>query len=1255
MVIRCKGYPAIGIRLNKFIFSIVFLVNSLITFGQNNVLRLDQITTKDGLPQNSVQAILQDRYGFIWLSSFSGVYKFDGYEFIDYRPNPEDQHALISRGVYNLVTDSQQNIYVTFFDTTYVCRYNYDSDNFERILRYKLKDYVIQQITRKRKQAIKYFDTHDSHWEYSDNLLTRKKLVTGEINKYWIEAPQSLSMTNDAISCMFIDKHENLWLGTENQGMYKVNTNSKQFFAYYSNNSGKNYLVKDIIRAVAVDKSGNIWLGTFYNGIYIYNRINNTVSTIRHDRPNPGNSLVSDEIRSILCDSKGIVWIGTKRGLSRYNPQTGVYTNYDTVSVNRIPHNWVHSIMEDHLGVIWIGTFNGIARYDEQTGHFVTYSPNKLFTNNQVDALFEDSKHNIWVATQAGGVTCLIRKEDPLQFNPVYYINSKLDRNSISSNRAFSIAEDKNGYLWIATEYGLNRLEPKSGTFIHFNLKSGLPDEMIMGLLVDNNNNLWISHKKGLSLIDTKTFSIRNYTEQDGLQSNEFSENACFRNPVSGELFFGGNNGLNSFFPDKITDVSTIPEVVFTGLEVLNQNVYPNKEINGRVLIASPLLFTKKITLKYSDKSFSIKFSALHYANPKSNQYKYRLEGYNKDWIVTNAGVRFASYSNLPAGEYRFKVMASNNDGVWNPEPSILILNIRPPWWNNRIAYIVYFLIASFIFYLIYSYIVYKEKFKNQIKYEQMKTKKILELDEMKIQFFTNVSHEFRTPLSLIIDPLRKLKDGIVDHEKSKYYYSIIHQNAQSLLELVNQLLDFRKIEKGYFKLEYQQADIAAYARKVFDTFNLNAEQKNIKYGFYASPKSITARFDNEKIEKILNNLLSNAFKYTPDFGEISLEIYFEKPEIGDINPNGNVIIAISDSGSGISEREQKKIFERFYQIKTSGVFQNQGTGIGLAYTRQLVEILNGEISVESKLGQGSVFTVKIPVGEIDRKGTLESDIAYHKEKIKPSLTNEITGKAKNQQAIDEEMNLILIVEDNIDVRSYLKNELTSKFRVIEATNGSEGLKATLNQLPDIILSDIVMPEMSGLELCKFIKADERTSHIPIVLLTARQSDSFKKEGYEFGADAYITKPFNTSVLLARLENLIESRKSLKALFSKSPFVDVKKIAGNSADERFIENTISLIEDEMSNPEFNIDNLSDKLKMSRRHLTHKIKTLTGLTVLEFVTTVRLNKGARLLLTKDYSVSEISYMLGYNIPANFTRSFVKQFGKTPTEYVESQAG
>lgn len=1245
-------YISFDNKLKKLILIFFLLSNSIVAFNQINVLKLDQITTKDGLPQNSVQSILQDKYGLMWLSSFSGLYKFDGYEFTDYQPDPDNPRALVSGGVYNLLIDSLKNIYITFFDTTYVCKYNYENDDFERIPRYKLEKKLILKIVRPKKQPIKFFISGNIYWEYSNNLLTKKSLTTGKVLKFSIETPHNQSLTNEVITCLFIDKHENLWIGTENQGIYKVNTNSKSFFSYYDDDNEYNVPIKDIIRAINVDGFGNIWIGTFYNGIHIYNRKDNTLTSIRHNSKLPDNTLISDEIRSILCDKKGLIWIGTKEGLSCYNPKTNIFTNFNSTSKNPIPHNWVHTLLEDHNGVIWIGTFNGIARFDEKTKKFIAYDPKNILIHNQVDAIIEDSKNNIWVATQGGGVTCLKRKADPFQFNPVHYINSAGNKNSISSNRVFAIVEGPDGYIWIATEYGLNRLDPKTGDFLRFKQDSGLPNEMIMGLLFDSDGNLWISHKKGLSRMDTKKFTFRNYSEQDGLQSNEFSENTCFRNPFTGELFFGGSNGLNSFYSNQIDDNSTIPDIRFTGLEVLNQEVVPNKEVNGRVILTNPIYFTKEIILKYSDKSFSIKFAALHYANPKSNKYKFKLVGYNDNWISADPLVRFATYSNLPAGRYTFKVMASNSDGIWNREPAVLKIIIRPPWWNNWIAYIVYFLIVALIVYLTYDYIVSREEYKNQVRYERMKSKKIVELDEMKIQFFTNVSHEFRTPLSLIIDPLRKLNDGNVSQVQASYYYSVIMQNVQSLLGLVDQLLDFRKIEKGHIKLDIRQGDIVAFAKNIFETFKLKASQKQIKYNFYTSQPQLIANFDGDKLEKILNNLLSNAFKFTPDNGEISLEITSGKKSTSESEYTDYFIISVRDNGIGIPIKAQQKIFDRFYQAKTPGILQNRGTGIGLAYTKQLVDILKGKIYVKSSSGTGSVFSVKLPIGEVDNKelvkNKLQSSIIH--EPLPLHHENEV--ETTDNLTIDDEEKLnILVIEDNIDVRTYLKHELSVKYNVIESSNASEGLAAALEHGPDIILSDIMMPGISGLELCKTIKADKRTSHIPFVLLTARQSDAYKKEGYEFGADAYITKPFNTSVLLAILNNLIESRKMLKEIFSNSPFIDIKKIAGNSADEGFLNTAITTIEDTISNADFNIDALSDILKMSRRQLTHKIKALTGQTVLDFIKTVRLNKGAKLLLSRDYSISEISYMLGYNVPANFSRSFSKQFGKTPSEYID----
>jgi signal transduction histidine kinase/ligand-binding sensor domain-containing protein/DNA-binding response OmpR family regulator len=1241
-------------KLIKRLFLITVIVSySQLAYEQINVLRLDQITTKDGLPHNSVQSIIQDKYGLMWISSFSGLYRFDGYEFINYRPDPLDPSALISGGVYNLISDSIGNFYVAFFDTTYICRYNYDTDNFVRLQRYKLGPTFIKRIERKKKQLVKTYDTEDFHWEYSNHILIKINKKTGESKKFFTETPQNQPISDNNISVMFIDKHENLWLGTENQGIYKVNTDSKPFFSYYHYKSDNRIIIKDIIRAIHEDKSGNIWIGTFYNGVHVFNRKNNKITILRQNPDNLNNSLISNEIRCILCDSKGYVWIGTKQGLSKYHPSTKTFTNYAFRTPKSIPNNWVHAIMEDYKGSIWIGTFDGIAKYDTSQDLFIAYDPRVSLMNKQVDIILEDRYKNLWVGTQGGGVTCLKRKNNSDEFNPVHYIHNREDTNSISNNRVFSIREDKQGYIWIATEYGLNRLDPETGVFLRFTQNNNLPDEMIMGLLIDNNDNLWISHKKGLSRMNIESFEIRSYSEQDGLQSNEFSENACFKNDETGELFFGSTNGLNSFFPTKIEENHIKPEVIFTGLEILNQPVRPQEKIDDRVILSKPILFTDEINLKYSDKSFSIKFAALHYANPKSNQYLYKLDGYDKNWIKADPMIRMATYSNLPGGKYTFMAKASNNDGIWNEQPSTIKINISPPWWNNWVAYFAYFAIVILVFYLVYNYIVSREKFKNEMRYERMKMKKIVELDTMKMQFFTNVSHEFRTPLSLIIDPLRKLNQSNVAPSQAKYYYSIMHQNAQLLMRLVNQLLDIRRLETGHLKLDIRQADIVAFSRSVYNSFSLRANQRKIKYKFFSAASGITARFDPEKFEKILTNLLSNAFKYTSDGGEISVEIYQKKDQGNVPGDNGYVVLAVHDNGIGIPLKSQQKIFDRFYQALTPKLIPSRGTGIGLAYTKQLVELMKGKITVKSSPGNGSVFTVILPIGDINDKQETIAELQPETvvENI-PILNADFTDSITDEKQDASEKYTILVVEDNVEVRAYLKNELQHKYKVFEANDGAEGFNTALENAPDIILSDIMMPEVSGLDLCKQIKSDERTSHIPFIMLTARQSDAYKKEGYEFGADVYVTKPFNMSVLLAIIKNLIDTRQKLKELFSNSPFIDIKKLSGNAADESFLEKAMETIEEEISNPDFNIDSLSDMLKMSRRQLTHKIKTLTGQTVLEFIKTVRLNKGAKLLLSRDYSISEVSYMLGYNVPANFSRSFNKQFGKTPSEYIDS---
>ncbi|HEY4788843.1 MAG TPA: two-component regulator propeller domain-containing protein, partial [Bacteroidales bacterium] len=1078
------------------------------------------------------------------------------------------------------------------------------------------------------------------------------------------------SLDDDVVTDIYLDDNDILWVGTQNGGVNKADTRSKPFISYTNIAQNSSFIVANVVRAICEDPSGNLWIGTESKGITKIDR-KNTKFTYYLNNPVNKNSLINNDIRQIYCDRFGYLWFGTKGGLDRFDPRTDRFYHYAENSPNQIPNNWVFWIMEDHSGYLWIGTFNGIAKYNRQKDYFLAYNPASTVTNKNVRVIMEDRNKKLWVATEGGGITRLTR-DSSAGFNEKltleHFTYSATNTNSLINNQVLAFMEDENGDFWIGTNGGLCRFNQYNNTFTRFSVKTGLPDDLIMGILTDGKGHIWFSHKKGITRMDTKTFALRNFDSHDGLQGNEFSQNAYFRNKATGEMFFGGINGFNSFFPDSIKDNPFPPKIAFTGLQVSNQPVEINQKINGRIILQKSILLTKKIVLTYWDKNFSVEFAALHYSNPKGNRYKYKLEGFDNSWIQTDASRRTVTYSDLPSGTYYLKVYASNCDGLWNPDPAVLEISILPPWWLAWWAFTFYFILFGIVIFFTYKYIKSKIIFRNQLMLERLKAEKEKELNQMKLQFFTNISHEFRTPLSLIIDPLERLISDKPSPSKTQSYYTLMYKNSRRLLNLINQLLDFRKIESGNLQLKISVHDIVAFIKNIAAAFEFHATQRNIQFTFHSDIKSLQLGFDPDKLDKILYNLISNAFKYTADGGEIAIELTIIETSPDE---NGNtefVEIKVKDNGIGVSGESREKIFNAFYQVEENNENKAKGTGIGLALTKELVELHKGRISMESETGKGSTFTVLIPVlSYTESNEQLEGETSHKIDHLTDdpvstympadmSLQDESLAGMPQQDAIpmNEENHrpLILIVEDNDDVRAYVRDNLVAEYLVAEARNGEEGLKKSEDLIPDLIISDIMMPGMSGIELCGKLKTDERTSHVPIILLTARQSDENKIEGYETGADAYITKPFNTTILLARIKNLIESRQKLRELFSKGSALEIKKISINATDETFLGKVLKLIEENMEETGFDTDALVDKLNMSRSQLYRKIKGLTNLTVHDFITTFRMNKAVELLLNEDLTISEIAYRVGYSLPTNFTRSFVKQFGETPSKYIQS---
>ncbi|MBN2167130.1 MAG: response regulator [Marinilabiliaceae bacterium] len=1229
-------------------FIIVSLFLSQSSFSENKILRFRQLTAKDGLAQNGTIGIAQDKYGFMWFGTWSGLCRYDGYEFTTYHNHEGDSTSIVNDRILSVYNDSVGDIWISFVNDMQICKYNYDQDNFIRFLFDEVDQQIADSLRRYKPFVRSIAQTHDYKWlvEYPENRLEQINKRNGEKTIYKPDPFNNWAINSEFVGEIYLDDNGILWVSTIGSGVNFADTKQKGFQLYRSS------VFSNEIRAFCKDRDQNIWVGTRSNGIGVLDTRNKTFNHCPVEKNEAMGENTYSQIRKMYCDRFGYIWIGTKAGLRKYDPKNKIYTDYNIYSKSRIPHNWVFEIMEDHNGDLWIGTFWGFSRYNREDDSFQYYEPKTMLSNHKVRAIKEDNEFNLWVATEEGGLTCLKRKSHtdngPEDFIPTYYRHNVNDSNSISSDNIYSMDIDEKGQIWLATSNGLNVFDPKMGHFKCLSVNEGIPDKMIMAVLCDQDGYTWISHTKGLSRIQIDNFIITSYTDEDGLQDKDFMENSCFRDTVTGELYFGGTNGLNVFHPSKIEDNTIAPRVYTTALYVLNKRVEVNEPFNGRVILSKPVYLTQELTLEHQDRTISFDFAGIHFSNPRGNRYKYKLEGFDDEWIYTNASKRTASYSNLRAGNYTFKLLAANSDGVWCDQPATLSIKVLPPWWLSGWTYVGYFILILLLFYLIIRIITAQEKYKQQIEFEKLKADKLLEFDNLKSKFFTNMAHELRTPLSLIIDPLEKVINDSLFTTATKNYFLLMQRNAKRLYKLTNQLLDFRKMETGQLNLVKSVNDMVFHLYGVYESFSGQAVQRNITYQFQTTEKKLLVEYDVEKIESVLYNLISNAFKYTPDNGAVTLKL-----TVVVANNEEVIVVEVVDTGKGINSDSINNIFSMFYKEDDNGQPGDKSYGIGLAFTKELVELHGGTIAVESEPGRGACFKVTLPYKYVE-----DSLPEIGNDGSNTDLTIAITNKPVNEYDPQENENDIketslLVIEDNDDIRNYLISQLSATYLVHDATNGLEGFDKAIDCLPDLIVSDVMMPGMDGFELCRKLKTDVRTSHIPVILLTARQSDESIIEGYQTGADAYIVKPFNSLVLISRIQNLINSRSQLRHFFGKGNILDTKAITNNTTDEAFVNKAIKIIIDHLEDTGFNSETLADKLKMSRALMYKKIKSLTDMTVHQFIITVKMNKAAELLLSGDYSVSEVAYKVGFTVAGNFTRTFTKQFGCSPSEYISKQ--
>ena len=1117
-------------------------------------------------------------------------------------------------------------------------------------------------------------DNQSNIWICTDhggiNILNKKD---GSVQYVVNNRDNNNSISQNSITSTYKDDNGIIWIGTYKKGLNSYHESIIKFPLYKNHPSEPHSLSYDDVNRFAEDAKGNIWIGTNGGGLIYFDRGKDIFTQYKHQPSNP-NSLTNDVIVSLWIDHTQKLWIGTYfGGLDCFDGNTFTHYKHNPADSKSISDDRIWEIFEDASNQLWIGTLGaGLDLFDREKKIFYHHqfgTPNSL-QSNYISALAENKQGDLWIGT-ANGIDILGKKSG----NFIHYGYTADNAGGLSNGNVISIYIDKKNRAWVGTREGLDLFNEHTKTFQHFTIENGLPDNAILNILEDNNGTLWVSTPNGISsmIISEESNGVvsvncKNYDESDGLQGTEFNENAALKTS-KGELIFGGPNGFNIFQPQSMVTDKQVPQIVFTDFQLFNKSISPGEEVNGKILLSNSIAQTQSITLNYNQNVIAIEFAALNYSNAEKSKYAYMLEGFKNEWFVADGKTRKAVFTNLDPGNYTFYVKTAADNGKWNNNAIKLSIKILPPFWKSPFAYFFYFLVVAFALYIGRIVIIRKAKAKFDIEQQRREALRIHELDLMKIKFFTNVSHEFRTPLSLILAPLDKMLKQVAEVGQ-KQQLQLIHRNARRLLNLVNQLLDFRKMEEKELRLHTSKGDIVQYISDVSHSFSDVGDKKNISFSFNANIDSLKADFDHDKIERILFNLLSNAFKFTSENGHVGVDVFI-KP-IDEEKNLYQVKLAVQDTGIGIEADKLEKIFERFFQNEIPGSMVNQGSGIGLAITKEFVKLHGGNISVESEPNKGSCFTVTLPLIAI-LIDNVEEEITQDEMPLAKSISESETTVAEepvgNEEPMDEEeittpspapskeakqknkKSTVLLIEDNDDFRFYLKDNLKEYFIILEAINGKLGWQKALAAHPDLIVSDISMPEMNGIDLCKKIKTDSRTTHIPVILLTALIGEEQQLKGLETGANDYMTKPFNFEILLSKIKNQLTQQQQTKKTYQKQVEVKPSDVVAESPTEKFMQQVLELVEKNISEPDFSVEDMSRAMFMSRVALYKKLLLLTGKTPIEFIRHVRLKRAAQLLKNGDMTVSEVAYEVGFNSPKYFSKYFKAEYDKLPSVYMD----
>ncbi|MDO6759929.1 two-component regulator propeller domain-containing protein [Tamlana sp. 2_MG-2023] len=1330
----------------------------------------ENISNKEGLSQNDVNCILQDKQGLMWFGTKDGLNRYDGYDFKSYHFNPEKGEGLNSNMIQCLSEDKYGNIWIGTLDRGVNIIKAKDeavinvglpslSTNLlekENINGIDIYDDLVLIFTKEKIFFLRISETGYTPLKIQDeyfvktgafatncfqrisdrefilgttNGIKRLRLYENELNVvittekkilnvlditpfrsgYLISSVGKLFYLNpsDALQeiasggyeALFVENDHAVWAGSKHGLQYlKFSQDNsldfeRQTFTYKSTNGR---IGSEAIKSIYKDELGIVWLGTLGGGV---TKVLNQKYTFHlfHDDLQSDN-LKNNYINCFYEDSKANLWIGTnKGGISYFKSDNFNYnvaskdifdsnkhindiicfheleienqatiiasTNYplnvqvyntkgekvENSNLSRTLQSVTHPItcMVSDEQYLWLGTNEGgLLRYNyhEDTLRRFLVSNTPSLINNLIRSICLDSKNRMWIGTAKG--LLLLNAKEQHEIHPKFklYQNTPGERNSLSYNYVLSIVETSAREIWIATlGGGVNKYTEETDSFSRITTENGLPNNNIKGIVEDQEKQLWFSSNKGLSCLNPATGQIFNFGVSDGLQDDEFRELSLVKRKT-GELLFGGNKGFNAFCPKKIEVDSTMPTMMFTDFQLPKYSGKLGVTLN-RTQLAAFKKANEVITLNYDENSFIAYFTALDYFAPQKIDYKCRLTGFDKNWQTIDTQGRFVKYTNLDPGDYTLEVLATNSDGIWAKEPLTLSLKIDKPWYRTVYAYLGFYLGVMLLIYYYQCYITKRSAIKHELAMERFEKEKQKELSEIKFRFFTDVSHELRTPLAVIKSYFEDLKPNWTTWSKEKVNqdFSVIGKNIDSLLGLVGQILDFRKLDEGKMKLRIKKTDVIAFTHMVMASFSVLARQKNINLKVIPSAKAIFFWFDSDMMYKIINNLLSNAIKYTPENGAVTVCI---------TELDAKVKIEIKDTGIGISEEEKYSVFERFYKGNNIKSMSNQSTGIGLSLVKDLVSLHKGSLELESTVGKGSNFILYFKKGNehFDADVVMEMD---HAETIVDN-SHEVTIEDRNGEgsfSLKYKTKLILLVEDNNDLRTFLREKLKDYFKVITAANGKIGLEKCIDRIPDMVISDIMMPEMNGYELCNSIKNHEAISHIPVLLLTAKANTDSRIKGLHIGADAYMDKPFNWDVLLAQIISILAARDKVSRRISDNTYFKTSEIEVTNRDEEFLNSITNFIEENISDASFTVKHLVKMYPMSQDTINNKIKTLTGKTTVQYIRYLRLRKATQLLVLKNSRISEVTYSVGYTDLQHFRVHFKKEFSLTPSAYKE----